>query len=337
MPDAKPSFINDRVGVVAIGRNEGERLIRCLVSLAPYGLPIVYVDSASTDGSPAAAAARGATVLDLDLTKPFTAARARNEGFAMLQEIAPDIDYVQFIDGDCEVETGWIEASTNFLDEHPDAAVVCGRRRERFPAVSFYNTLCDREWDTPVGESDACGGDALMRVSAFCAVDGYNDGLIAGEEPELCSRLREKDFRIWRIDEPMTIHDAAMLHFRQWWLRAVRSGFGYAQVYWTTNKAQTITTGPLYRREVIRALFWAVFLPVLLVIGALFNPYILLLLPLLYAAQIARMAIRTGGDELFSWKLAILNMVGKFGETLGISRFIARILKGQQGGTIFYK
>ncbi|WP_108810032.1 glycosyltransferase [Sphingorhabdus sp. Alg231-15] len=337
MGDAKPSLFNGRVGVVAIGRNEGERLIRCLESLTPYGLPIVYVDSASTDGSPAAAASRGATVLDLDLTKPFTAARARNEGFARLQAIAPDMDYVQFIDGDCEVEAGWIEASIIFLDQHPDAAVVCGRRRERFPEASFYNKLCDREWNTSVGESEACGGDALMRVSAFVAVDGYDDGLIAGEEPELCSRLREKNFRIWRINEPMTIHDAAMLHFRQWWLRAVRSGFGYAQVYWTTNKARTKTIGPLYRREVIRALFWAVLLPAMLVIGALFSPYILLFLPLLYAGQIARMAIRTGGDELFSWKLAVLNMVGKFGETLGISRFIARILKGQQGGTIFYK
>lgn len=325
--------LQSRVGVVAIGRNEGERLIKCLESLAPLGLEIVYVDSASTDGSPAAARALGAHVLDLDLTKPFTAARARNEGFEELRSIAPDMDYVQFVDGDCEIEAGWIEKAAAFLDERPDIAVVCGRRRERYPNASFYNSLCDQEWDTPIGEADACGGDALMRVSSFVALNGYNSGLIAGEEPELCSRIRSSGGAIWRVDEPMTIHDAAMHSFRQWWLRAVRSGFGYAQVYWTTRP----TDNPLYGREVVRAVFWALVLPILMIASALYHPTLLLLLPLIYALQIGRMAVRQGPSRSASWKLAALNIVGKFGELLGISRFIGRVLKGEQGGAIFYK
>ncbi|MEP2102425.1 MAG: glycosyltransferase [Parasphingorhabdus sp.] len=322
-----------RVGIVAIGRNEGERLIQCLDSLAPFGLPVVYVDSASTDDSPAAAKDRGADVLDLDLTTPFTAARARNEGFERLRSIAPEIDYVQFVDGDCEVEGGWFAAAVDFLDQHADISVVCGRRRERFPDASFYNKICDLEWNTAIGESDACGGDALMRVSSLVAVDGYDSSVIAGEEPELCNRMRAKGMKIWRIDQPMTIHDAAMHHFRQWWLRAVRSGFGYAQVWWTTRR----TGKALYGREVARAIFWAVLLPLFFIASALFNPLFLVILPCIYAAQVARIALRQGGNQSFSWKLAALNIGGKFGETLGIFRFIIRALKGQQGGAIFYK
>ncbi len=327
------SHARGRVGVVAIGRNEGERLIQCLDSLAPLGLPIVYVDSASTDGSPAMARTRGADVLDLDLTIPFTAARARNEGFERLISMAPDIEYVQFVDGDCEIEDTWIAAAVDFLDQRPEVAVVCGRRRERFPDASFYNLMCDQEWNTEIGKSDACGGDALMRVSGLVLVDGYDGSLIAGEEPEMCGRMRAKGMQIWRIDQPMTIHDAAMHYFRQWWMRAVRSGFGYAQVWWTTRQ----TGKTLYAREVARSLFWALSLPLLVVTASLLNPIYLLLLPGIYSLQITRMAIRSGVKNSFSWKLAILNILGKFGETLGIFRFIVRSLKGQRGGAIFYK
>ena len=148
-----------RVGIVAIGRNEGERLVRCLASMPP-GVPVVYVDSASTDGSPEAARSAGAIVLALDMAKPFTAARARAEGVAMLFDRFPDTTFVMFIDGDCEMESGWLATAGEFLNAHPDFATVCGRRRERHPEASFYNRLADFEWDTPVGEAAAQAGKA---------------------------------------------------------------------------------------------------------------------------------------------------------------------------------
>ncbi|MGB7409130.1 MAG: glycosyltransferase, partial [Pontixanthobacter sp.] len=224
------SKIATKIGLVAIGRNEGERLQRCLRSI-PQGIAVVYVDSASTDDSVAFARSMGADVVSLDLDKPFTAARARNEGYARLADTKPTLQFVQFVDGDCEVEAEWFGAAIEALIKHDEVAAVCGRRRERFPDASFYNRMCDDEWNTPVGYADACGGDALLRRSAFEQVDGYDGAMVAGEEPEMCSRLRAADWRILRIDAPMTIHDADMHHPRQWWLRAIRSGFGYAQVW----------------------------------------------------------------------------------------------------------
>ncbi|MEM9139196.1 MAG: glycosyltransferase, partial [Pseudomonadota bacterium] len=205
------------VGAVIIGRNEGARLIRCLASVGSAAC-MVYVDSGSTDGSVQAAREAGAEVVELDMDMPFTAARARNAGLARLREIGA-FDYVQFIDGDCELQPGWIALALAFLEEHPDVAVACGRRRERFPEASVYNRLCDHEWDTPVGEAKACGGDALMRMTALAAVGGYRDDLIAGEEPELCVRLRAAGWRVWRLDAEMTLHDADMHRFGQWWRR----------------------------------------------------------------------------------------------------------------------
>ncbi|MEM1164624.1 MAG: glycosyltransferase family 2 protein, partial [Pseudomonadota bacterium] len=172
------------IAAVAIGRNEGDRLVRCLKSLTGQVDRLIYVDSGSTDGSIAAARDIGAEVVTLDTATRFTAARARNAGFDHLRTgTLPD--FVQFIDGDCEIQDGWLSKAAAFLRGHDDVAVVCGRRRERFPMASWYNRMIDEEWDTPVGEARACGGDALMRSEAFDAVGGFNPDLIAGEEPEL--------------------------------------------------------------------------------------------------------------------------------------------------------
>jgi glycosyltransferase involved in cell wall biosynthesis len=220
------------IGVVVIGRNEGDRLVRCLKSIIqqlPDNIPIVYVDSGSTDESVTSAQSLGVSVVELDLSTPFTMARGRNTGFNYLIAHFPSIEYVQFIDGDCELIEGWIEKARVKLESDPHIALVCGRRRERFPDASPYNRLADMEWNTPVGEATACGGDALARVEAIREVGGYNPALICGEEPEMCIRLRRKGWKVWRIDADMTLHDAAMLKFSQWWKRSIRGGWAVAE------------------------------------------------------------------------------------------------------------
>lgn len=213
------------LGIVVIGRNEGERLVRCLNSIAGY--PAIYVDSGSTDGSVAAARGLGVGVEELDLNTPFTAARARNAGWRALLAVHPELTFVMFVDGDCEVVPGWIAAAMEALAANPNLAAVCGRRRERHPDASPYNLLCDMEWDTPVGPARATGGDAVFRISALVEVDGFDPGFIAGEEPELCYRLRQRGAGIARLPVEMTLHDAAMTRFGQWWKRTQRSGYAY--------------------------------------------------------------------------------------------------------------
>jgi GT2 family glycosyltransferase len=212
-----------------IGRNEGERLVRCLHSLIGRVPNIVYVDSGSTDGSAEMARGLGVETLALDMSIPFTAARARNEGFQRLLEKDPDAEYVQFVDGDCEVVEGWLELAHATLSMRRQLGVVFGRRRERFVEKSIYNRICDVEWDVPVGEAKSCGGDAMMRAEAVKKVGGYNASLIAGEEPDLCLRLRREGYKIERLDAEMTLHDAAMTQFSQWWKRSMRAGYAFAE------------------------------------------------------------------------------------------------------------
>lgn len=306
------------IGVVVIGRNEGLRLERCLASLEGVADKVVYVDSGSVDGSVHRARQRGVEVLALDMTQPFTAARARNEGFTRLQRVLPAMRYVQFVDGDCEVAAAWLPRAYAFLQSQPMVAVVCGRRRERFPQRSVYNLLCDLEWDTPVGEASACGGDALMRADAFAAVSGYRASLIAGEEPELCVRLRAAGWKIWRLAEEMTLHDAAMTRFGQWWQRSLRAGYAFAEGALLHGAAPERH----WLRESRRAWFWGLGVPLAIVaLSAVLGGWGLWLL-LIYPLQVARLARRGSRSTRENWLQAIFLVLGKFPEMLGQVKFL---------------
>lgn len=321
------------IGVVVIGRNEGLRLERCLASLAGGADQVVYVDSGSTDGSVQRALSHGVEVLALDLATPFTAARARNEGFARLQGLWPDLRHVQFVDGDCEVAAGWLASAQAFLEQHPQVAVVCGRRRERFPDQSVYNLLCDLEWDTPIGEARACGGDALMRVDAFKAVGGYSPGLIAGEEPELCVRLRAAGWKIWRLAAEMTLHDAAMTRFSQWWRRSLRTGYAFAE-------GAALHGAPPERhwlRESRRAWLWGLAVPLLIVLTSVLLGGQWLLLLLIYPLQAMRLARRGARSARENWLQAVFLVLGKFPEMLGQVKFVLNRLFAGKAALIEYK
>jgi GT2 family glycosyltransferase len=324
------------VGIVVIGRNEGDRLVRCLQSL-PQSARVVYVDSGSTDGSLERARALGFEALPLSSDAPFSAARARNAGFQFLVSGPSGPDYVQLVDGDCELDAAWIGHAVSALATEPTLAIVFGRCRERYPNASVYNALCDDEWDGPVGLVESCGGIAMVRRTAFDDVGGFNETLIAGEEPDLCLRLSRKKWSVRRIAAEMNFHDAAMTKFKQWWVRTRRSGFAYAEHVMIHRHH----SNPSWIRSLISILFWAAAIPAL-ILGAVclsivtdrpsFTLFGLGLL-LLYPVQWLRMALRKrrlGATASFSRYYATLTLAGKFAQLGGIVRAAVRYsLKGQ--------
>ena len=322
------------LGIVAIGRNEGDRFRRCLQSLLGRGAPIVYVDSGSTDGSIEYAREHAVEVLELDTSIPFTAARARNAGFDRIRELAPDVELVMFLDGDCEVDPEWLPTAERFLDEHEDYAVVCGRRRERYPDASVYNYLCDVEWNSPIGDTKSCGGDAMMRAEAFAAVGAFNATLIAGEEPELCVRLRRAGWKIRRIDHEMTLHDADVNRFSQWWTRMRRGGHAYAE-------GASMHGAPPERhsvKETRRVVMWGLVLPILAIAASAFTKALSLGLLLLYPLNLARIARRLSQQgEPRPWTVATFLMLAKFPESLGWLRYQTGRLTGSRSKLIEYK
>lgn len=242
-PDHTPEGTVD-ISVVVIGRNEGQRLLDCLRAVhaaqwADLRYELIYVDSGSTDGSADHAAALGARVIAVQPLRP-SAALGRNAGWRAA--LAP---LVLFLDGDTLLHPAFVHAAQQALHGHPERAAIWGHRRERYPMQSVFNRVLDLDWVYPAGDTAFCGGDALFRRSALAEVDGFNDNLIAGEEPELCARLRQRGWRIRHIDHPMTLHDLAITRWRQYWLRAERAGHAYAEV--SHRMADTPT--PLWKNE----------------------------------------------------------------------------------------
>jgi glycosyltransferase involved in cell wall biosynthesis len=327
--------LQPEVGVVAIARNEGERLRQCLESVLNCTSAVVYVDSGSTDGSVNLARSRQVEVVELNLSIPFTAARARNAGFTRLLQRHPDLKFVQFVDGDCEIVPGWIETARQGLHQHSQTAVICGRRRERFPQQSIYNRLCDLEWDTPVGEAKACGGDAMMRVTAFERVGGYNPTLIAGEEPELCVRLRQQGWKIFRLPAEMTCHDAQMFHFSQWWKRSVRAGHAYAQGAWLHGNSPQRH----WVKESRSIWFWGLGLPLLALGLGVFTQGMSLFLWVSYPILLFRIyySQKQQYSRSDAFLYAIFCVLGKFPQVQGQVQFYFNRLSGRSSKLIEYK
>ena len=321
------------IGIVIIGRNEGERLIRCIQSLHEHIANTVYVDSASTDHSIEAAKKLGAHTLVLDMLKPFTAARARNAGFAELLKFSPETEFVQFVDGDCEVLNHWVKVAATFLQDNPQIAVVSGVLNERFPDKTIYNTLCDLEWKMPIGEVKACGGNALVRVSAFKEVDGFLPTLIAGEEPEMCVRLRKKGWKVWHLADQMMLHDAEMTQFKQWWRRTMRAGYAFAEGAFLHGAA------PEYHwvAESKRAWLWGFFIPLAIVILALLKPVWAILLLLVYPLQWLRLSLKSQHPFKTASLQAFFLTIGKFAEMVGQIKFLWHRYNDKQSQIIEYK
>jgi GT2 family glycosyltransferase len=309
------------IGVVVIGRNEGNRLHQCLRSVIGLDTTVVYVDSGSTDDSVALALSLGVHAVELDLSVPFTAARARNAGFEYLLQINPEVEFVQFVDGDCRVVTGWFEGALRELFTQPEAVVVCGRLQEEFPAHSIYNSLCDIEWNTPVGEAKACGGNFMIRAAAFKKVGGFNPTLIAGEEPELCVRIRQSGGKIFRIDADMGFHDAQMTRFGQWWKRSIRNGHAYAEGAWLHGRSPERH----WVRESLRDWVWALLLPLLAATSLLptrgLSLLLLLLAYTLLAYRVYRLTLSRGFHSQDAMFYALFCTIGKFPQLLGQIQF----------------
>jgi len=319
-------------GFVVIGRNEDYRLVECLNSIIETGCPIVYVDSGSSDNSVENARNVGADIVELDMSTPFTAARARNAGFKRLVSENPQLEFVHFIDGDCALEPKWLGMGANFILSHADVAIVCGKLQERFPEASVFNRLCQREWDRPPGETKECGGIALVRIKAFQQAGGYRDSLIAGEEPELCVRLREKGWRIWRLDCVMATHDAAMTRFGQWWKRAMRGGHAFAEV----SLIHFGSTQGIWKIETARSVVWGLLLPLAIFSLSVVEPLSLVLFAA-YPLQIVRLARKEGWKSVDSWMFASFLVIGKFAEAIGILKYYISLIFRTQSRAIEYK
>jgi glycosyltransferase involved in cell wall biosynthesis len=324
------------ISIVIIGRNEGDRLASCLQSVDSIRAEaeLIYVDSASADRSSQVASDFGAQVIVLH-GGIQTAARARNAGWQ--RALAP---YVLFLDGDTILNQGFPAAALKVLESEPSIAAVWGHRRELYPEHSLYNRVLDLDWIYPAGTTDYCGGDVVMRRSAIAEIEGYDPSLIAGEEPELCRRLRARGYRIMHIDFPMTRHDLNMMRFSQYWRRAERAGHAYAEI----SDRFRGSADPMWlqesNRNLLSGVFWIGWLPVALMLGALKSLWIipwLSLLPLLSARSAWKARYKASGKTMLLLLYGLHSHLQQIPILIGQLKYFLGRHAGEQRKQIEYK
>jgi glycosyltransferase involved in cell wall biosynthesis len=283
------------LSIVVIGRNEGQRLARCLESIRAIRgfakLQLIYADSASTDGSPEVAAQFGAEVIVVHRERP-TAAIGRNAGWRRATQ-----ECVLFLDGDTILNPDFPRAAYSAMAADEKVCAVWGHRREVHPDKSIYNRVLDLDWVYAPGIVEACGGDVLMRRSALIKAGGYDEQLIAGEEPELCRRLRAKGHFILHIDHPMTLHDLHITRWSQYWKHARRAGYAYAEI---SDRFQS-SADPLWRAAARRSLalgcFWSLSLAAAFVASLCFSYIFFIIWACFFALLSARSAWKARWKE----------------------------------------
>lgn len=324
------------IGIVVIGRNEGERLRACLRSLASAaaGCPVVYVDSGSSDRSVTLAREVGAAVVELDPAGGFTAARGRNAGLRHLAEHRPDCLMVQFIDGDCELMEGWLCRGSAALERDPGVVCVFGRLRETASEPKVFRRLLDLEWrKAAVGQACSFGGNALARVDALLEVNGFDPTLIAGEEPELCLRLRRRGWRILGLEAEMARHDGGMRNVGQLWRRALRHGWAVAAMLERHGAAGD-------RRAWLSGWVWGALLPLGAVAAVVLAPVWTLAIALAYlmlGMGIARRERTRGMSAPDARLYALYCVLSKLPQAIGQLRHLVEKLSGRGARLIEYK
>lgn len=303
-----------KIGAVIIGCNEEKDLREALRS-APD--PKVYVDSGSTGSSLQIAKEEGVHAISLDPSRLFSAARGRNKGAQYLLENHPDLEAIQFLDGDCVLCPLWCEKGAEVLRVDQKLAAVFGVLKEKNRQGSIYNVLAEMEWNTKVGRVEHFAGIVLIRAAIFQEVGFYNPLVVAGEEPEFSMRITQQGWEICKIAEIMGFHDADIMSFSQWYKRAYRSGFSMAHRHdlHSTDCA----------RENKSAIFWGGIVPFVFVLALFFSPLMAAVLfcayPLLFI-KIARGRRRSHSEPLKECILyGFFTTLAKVPEFLGIVAF----------------
>lgn len=289
------------VSVVIIGRNEGQRLTKCIQSVQSadwkeHSYELIYVDSNSSDGSLQNAKELGANVAKLDDPSP-SAGKARNLGWRMAK--AP---LILFLDGDTQLHPNFVNHALSVLKD-PEICAAFGRLKEVHPEKSIYIRVMDLDWVFPIGKTLFFGGNVLVKRCAIAGVDGFDPTLKAGEEPEMCARLRAGGWKIEHIDVPMATHDLAITTFKAYWLRAYRSGIAYAEV----AERMRVRGDPLWQHDAKRDFRHGLlftFTPIVMWVHPLVTLAVLMAAVAVLARTAKRCAWKAPGQTLLCWQYA---------------------------------
>lgn len=270
------------LSIVVIGRNEAERIGKCLESIQNEittfpSAELIFVDAGSTDDSVAIAARLGIKALEID---PANAASARNAGLARCTG-----KYVQFLDGDMILSPGWLQFALERL-EVCEFDAVAGKIVEETKNASIYSRVFGLDWNHKSGPVETLGGASLWRRQVIQRLGGFDEALDVGEDPDLSLRARALGHQLMQLDVTMVGHSLGLRTLGDWVCRGKSVGRSTALVFKRHSQARGA------RRRIFAA-FAAPFAGIFIVVAfILWQNTIVIALPLLVTVMMVRRYFR---------------------------------------------
>lgn len=189
-----------RVSVIIKCLNEEKRIAATIESalkaVAAIGGEVVLADSCSTDRTVEIAQQYPIRVVQLAHPRERCCGIGPQLGYQHSRG-----EFVYILDGDMEMNSGFLEQAITFMNLHPDVAGVAGRMVEQNTHSLEYVGRSERaETHMQPGQVDRLDMGALYRRNAIEAVGYFSDrNLHSYEEFDLAVRLRALGWRLWRL------------------------------------------------------------------------------------------------------------------------------------------
>jgi glycosyltransferase involved in cell wall biosynthesis len=198
------------VSVIVIGRNEAQRIERCLRSVfaslkSRDDCEVIYVDSASEDDTVAIASRFPIRILQLRQSWKLSPSAGRYIGYQHARG-----KYLLFVDGDSLLFKRWLGKACEYLEQNPACGGVGGIMHQAYlsrsgTCIAVVKNYFSQNPAAPVQAAMSLSGIAMYRKDAMKKAGTFNPFLTTGEECELALRIRNVGYSLARIYEPMCV------------------------------------------------------------------------------------------------------------------------------------
>ena len=130
----------DNVTFVVIGKNEALNLYRCFNSILKITDNVIFVDSDSSDNSISIAKHHNIKKIIRVKANYGTPALSRSVG---AKEV--ETEFMQFLDGDMEIENTWVTYGVEYLKKNREVAAVHGYKKVYKHDLINYHVLSDKK------------------------------------------------------------------------------------------------------------------------------------------------------------------------------------------------
>jgi glycosyltransferase involved in cell wall biosynthesis len=222
-----------RISVIIPTLNEEAMIGKCLECLAQSRFPmsgfeVIVADNGSRDRTMEIVRSFARQLRITALQQPgVTISALRN-----LSAQAAQGEFLAFLDADCLVPDGWLQAALRHIED-PTNRIVGSRY-----AIPADSSWIGRAW-YGVGYAPADGevayvpsGDLIVSRATFLQLGGFNEGLATSEDCEFCLRARNAGVPVQAVAELAVTHLGTPQTIRQFYGKHRWHGTHVAKVFW---------------------------------------------------------------------------------------------------------